>query len=415
MKFKIVPYNSVGNFHFNVERNVNRKLFLEHEDLLYCHARTDGKSPDDSYDKLGVTLIYNKYNKFTAIEIQSPTNPVFQEKELLRMTWNELLLWFHKLDEDLVISEKDFISYKLGISVFAPDYKKNPDVLPKTITVFAKDFFSTKKGIPSPNLINSFHIQVAYMEPQSEEIVNEKTIEELLSKIWKNTKEKGIILWNQIPISFDYAEDLSQIISQIAKMLNIINANVEGKETFQINCNAFETSWVVKWNNKFILIDADWKRIRGNYEVIFKDNNLKLNQLTLLKSDFIAEWKMLLVQALNVLTAKNTSNVKNKKQLVCSLKKTLSAMPNYGKFYDENQKIVLVNSTGRKVINFRKLNLFKQSILVAFILIVVITPVYLYNKSAGFYAMFLKYLVPTVILSIVITIILLYLIKRQNK
>ena len=144
MEIEIIPYQQVGAFHFNALRSQSREILIDHYDDLYCHARTDGKAPDDTYAKLGLEFIYTKYNRLGAVEMSVPANPIFQGKSLLKMSWGELYVWFQQMDPEIEVSDKDFISYKFGISAFAPTKNEDLNVLPTSITVFETNFFQQK-------------------------------------------------------------------------------------------------------------------------------------------------------------------------------------------------------------------------------------------------------------------------------
>jgi len=413
MIININPYQNVGDFYFFKSRDENRKILSNYKDELYCYARTDGELPDDSYDKLGLTLIYNKYNKFSAIEIKSPSNPIFKEKEILKMNWDELITWFHKIDDELQLTEEGFVSYKYGIYVLAPKHNVNLNVFSTSVTVFSKDFFSTKIGLPNPKLTNSFQIQVAFIEPLPEEIIKVETIKEGMQKMLVNNREKGIILWNQIPISFDYNNDFPKITQPIINMIDYILSNKKGEKYISFNCDSFETNWNIKWNEKHILVDADWIRIKDNYHNVFVSNEINLNQLTLLKTDFLAEWKLLLKQIYIVLKHKNMV-VPEKNKVLKLVNENFIKITFYGKFYKEDTNVLSL-SKGRKLINLKNTNYSKQLILASILIAIIVFLVFYFNNDKAFFGRMLKYSGVTLLISFFITLGLAFILKRKYK
>jgi len=214
MKFEIHPYQSVGAIHFDKKRNENRAQF---EVLPEVHAMTDGQLPIDAYEDWGVFVVYDKYNRCGEVEIRRPANVMFEGKDLLAMTWQELLEWFQNLDAEIQESHKDFVSFKYGIGIYAPEKKEDPTILPESITIFRKDFFSIKKEIPNPFDVKSFHIQAAFVESILSNKKSFPSVSDAMKNIFSKNKEFGIFLWNLTPVRFSYSEDLPQLIIPLGK------------------------------------------------------------------------------------------------------------------------------------------------------------------------------------------------------
>jgi hypothetical protein len=420
MEIEIIPYQQVGAFHFNALRSQSREILVDHYDDLYCHARTDGKAPDDTYAKLGLEFIFTKYNRLGAIEMNAPAKPMFEGKSLLNMTWAELLVWFQRMDPELVVSDKDFISYKVGISAFAPTKNEDPNVLPNSITVFETNFFYQKIGIPNPALLNSFFIHVPYLETFENGNIEEETHREILTRAFEPTRENAFWIWNQLPIAFNYSSDLPQLIDTIAELLSILKQQPEGKTIIHFNCPSFACDWNVKWNDKFVLIDAQWQHIAGGFEAALNDEVLPTHQLTLLKSEFLAEWKVLLQQCVRVLTSKrvkmNDNDSKSRVKELVSLEKWI---PNFGKFYGESQQWITTNADGRRTVNLMKLPYWKIALIILFVLAVVLLPIYYFNRGheSPFWALdgIIRVFLIVLVVTIPLTLFTARWLKKRNK
>ncbi len=375
MEIEWNPYESVGEFKFGSRRSENREIWSEHDTKLYCHARTDGKAPDDSYEDFGIVLIYNKYNRFSAVEVRKPSSVVYNGDDLLSRTWAELVSAFDAVDPDLVVSEKDLVSYKYGIAIFAPEKDENLNVLPTSITLIARDFFSTKIGIPSLERVKSFHIQAGFLEPMDRIGSLTKDFDNHLYQAWRNNRERGILLWNQIPIAFSYSGDLPAIAGTVIRMLKTIWIGRDGSEEFKVICGSFSALWKFRWNDEYILIDSEWEEVEGGYVTALNSTFDSVNQLTVGKHEFLAEWKVVLVQISETLSRCDqlTSEEKKWKEEAGIL---IRRIPGFGKFYQGSENVVSTITDGRKVVNFSKSRLMIRTGIVIGLILLIVAPVY---------------------------------------
>lgn len=377
MEWDILSYQSVGPLKFGLNRKEIRKNF---EDQPEVKVVTNAKPPLDVYPDKGLYVVYDKYGISGAIEIKKPGKAIFHNQDLLAIPYDEALSWFHSMDNDIEETEEQFVSWKYGILFYAPGKNADPNILPDTITIFREDFFDVKNGIPDPEIINSFHLQVAFVEPIE---LQQKVYTDLQSgfkDVFSGNKENGFLIWNGIPVSFSYGVDLPDLLEKWVTTIDTINQQDSGELTEEFSCPSFTSTWQITWNEKFINIKSQWEKIVGGYESALNDT--RISELLVLKSDFLAEWKMLFKQSYQAFKASNISIHRDEDRLIMKkLKKLVHKLPGFGKFYIENEKIMTTNADGRKKVNFSKMSFLGQAILVLLVASFVVIPAWLLSKE----------------------------------
>lgn len=287
MKWIIEKNRGVGPVHFGMKREEIRQI-LKASQLTDGELSKAGVS-DDIYFGEGIRIRYTKYNKCGAIEFVSPAFVSIEGKELLNSDWDETVEWFSKMDNEVYCTDDQLVSYKTGI---AAERNQTEDYLDK-ITVFEPDFFLVRKGLPNPLQQQSFHIQCPYVENIESTKKLFRTSEDAFKTLFAPTTEWGIILWNAIPVKFSYSEDGAVLLS-MAPLLDRILSEASGKEEFNQQSENLEFTWSISWTGENIELISEWKRVHGGYQQVL--NSEALRKVVLLKKDFLAEWKMVLVQ-----------------------------------------------------------------------------------------------------------------------
>ncbi len=319
------PYRTVDGIKFLDTREAVRGHFSVYEDDLQTHARADVGIPYDTYESRGIQILYDKYNRFAAIEVWQPNQVFHLGYNLLGFSIGELKTLFH-WDESVIETEREITFFKVGLSVIIRNRKESE--LPSRIVLFTKDFYNQKIGIPRPNHFSSFRIQVPYIEKPIAS--SEKENDEVLFQVaFQHTKEKAIILWNGIPIPFDYKNDMAQWWSSIVFLLEKITSEEEGVLDLDLQCEAFQAQWIVKWNDTFVLIDSHWKT--PAQMAVFEDKTVR--QLTLIKIDFLNEWRFIVTHIKRVY---EINNLIAKVQQIEQLEEKMSS---YGMMYKALESI----------------------------------------------------------------------------
>ncbi|MCB0565585.1 MAG: hypothetical protein H6558_12180 [Lewinellaceae bacterium] len=413
MQFELRPYKTIGPLVFGDSRADVRECFDNAPEVV---AMAEGRLPNEQYKSSGIFVIYDKYDRFAAAEISRPAQPTFEKKNLLSIPWEELITWFRKLDPKLEESEKDFVSFKLGISAFAPNKDKNPKVLPTSITVFRENFFYVKDGIPDPQDVNSFHLHVAHVEPIEQQNLTFDGIEQAFQTAFAKNREFALLLWNGVPIKFTYTVDLPLMLKTVLSMLEALIEKGTGTHTLEFDCPAFTTRWDLKWDEKFIQIESHWDKVDGGYEAALNEEAEEIFKLLLLKKEFVFEWKMLLQQCRQAFELSGASlNQVIDRELIRLLRKLERQISHFGKFYKKQEKLITTQADDRKKVDFRKLPQWAQYILIALILVLVVVPAYLLSKDKNSPFWMLKNLRPIVLYLTPFLLITFYWIYRINK
>jgi hypothetical protein len=139
MKFEIKKYRGAGKFRLGVTREKNRKT-VPVVPMEYIRG-TDSGISGDLYEELGVELEYNEENLCDAIEMSYPANPIYKNIELLQIPYYFLLVLLRWEDPNLEEDELGFISYNLGIGIYAPNKTESPTMNAESVIVFKDGLF----------------------------------------------------------------------------------------------------------------------------------------------------------------------------------------------------------------------------------------------------------------------------------
>ncbi|MCR6514512.1 hypothetical protein M4I33_06425 [Clostridium sp. LY3-2] len=136
MKFIIEPFKGAKPILFNmtskeIEAIVSIKPFK--------FVKTDEDSViTDDFEKFHI--YYDDEYICQGIEIFEEDNSVyFQDKDLFNMTFKEIEKLFKNSDNEIEYDE-GITSKKFGISIYAPDYKEEPNSKVEAIFIFSKDY-----------------------------------------------------------------------------------------------------------------------------------------------------------------------------------------------------------------------------------------------------------------------------------
>ena len=146
MKNIIIPFSNVGELYFGMSRDyINNNIlntidYKSEEDII---LGTNEKFTDDFFEN-GMTLGYlNKDFKLSYILLtdEANCNAIFNGKDLLEMNYLECKNYLLQFDPEIKEEEYvGFTSYKLGISIYAPNGTEEPDTFIECVTVAKKGY-----------------------------------------------------------------------------------------------------------------------------------------------------------------------------------------------------------------------------------------------------------------------------------
>jgi hypothetical protein len=107
----------------------------------------DGDEADegstDLYAALGVLVRYDADGRVEAIELAGPVVPVVAGRLLLGSSFRDLADWFAERDPDLIVLGDGLTSLTLGVGLYAPSAREDPDLAPEGVIVFPRGYYDT--------------------------------------------------------------------------------------------------------------------------------------------------------------------------------------------------------------------------------------------------------------------------------
>lgn len=139
MNYEIKPYEGVGAIKLNMSRDDVRKI-------INCQFKEFKKAPfsavtTDDYYLLGIHVYYNKEDKCEAIELFNNSNPTFMGNSFFEEPVSNVVEWFKKNDDTIVIDDVSITSNRFGIGLYASAGIQAKDSTLDSIIVFAKGYY----------------------------------------------------------------------------------------------------------------------------------------------------------------------------------------------------------------------------------------------------------------------------------
>jgi hypothetical protein len=139
--FEIESYQGILNCHFGMDTSQIRKV-------LGAPTKTFKKTstsvyPTDAFDNLGVHVFYKQPGVCEAIELFSPAQPTFQNRQLIGQPFNQLRDWLRSLDSEVEIDKVGLTSYQFGFGLYAPFAGDEPDGIVEAVIVFERGYYDS--------------------------------------------------------------------------------------------------------------------------------------------------------------------------------------------------------------------------------------------------------------------------------
>lgn len=155
---------------------------------------------------------------------------------------------------------------------------------------------------------------------------NYQGISELLEDIFPLNTELCIMSWNHICVPLSYKYDISIILDDIIFIIDEISKTTNGYLEIDWPSNTFSANWSISWKNEEIKIITKWHSIVGNIENVLN----RVNEISIKKLDFLAEWKKLIEKVIEVT---NGTNYPDKDNILTDLHRVNGLIHQYGVFY----------------------------------------------------------------------------------
>ncbi len=97
--------------------------------------------PCDYFENFGVFAYYNASGVLEAIEFTEPAVPEFEEMDLLKIHFKDLITYLSDKDKGLEVESGSLTSHVLGIDAYAPDADDNTPSSAESIIVFENGYY----------------------------------------------------------------------------------------------------------------------------------------------------------------------------------------------------------------------------------------------------------------------------------
>lgn len=138
MRFDIRPYHGAGPLAFGMQRLQVRKIMK--------YTKESPSATRDNYYSYNVLAHYDASSgELEAVEFYGKANVAFHDFEFLSKNFDECKKFMMRYDKSLRIDDESIISYEIGISIYAPDFKESPLDPIKTALIFRKGYYDAWK------------------------------------------------------------------------------------------------------------------------------------------------------------------------------------------------------------------------------------------------------------------------------
>lgn len=292
MKLDFEAYAGVGPFRYGQTREETRAL-IDSDRRNFKRGR--GEPPIDQYVAEGLYLRFDKYDRLAAIECVLPAKLIVADRDLLGTPYGEVGEWLRSEDPELREYMGEMVSYDLGMAVLQRE--AGPTAFCDSVLCFCEGFFDDDRGLQDPEWVTSFMLQAGFVEGMLYSPGKYINTAVALRECFGQVREAAIVLWNTVPVAFDYPEVMAEILPQLAETLTYVLKEKAGNAQIELDTEHLAFSWELSWGGKLIELNGEWQRVPGGHV----DALNAFSRIEMRKSDFLSEWKLPLEQALHVL------------------------------------------------------------------------------------------------------------------
>lgn len=160
----------------------------------------------------------------------------------------------------------------------------------------------------------SFYIQASNPKSRGDADSSDETLADAIESIFPLETENAILMWNYISVPLSYKYDISYMMEDILLLLNALQNRESGEIIIHWLPDTFRCDWTIRWDTKKLDIQSQWENTVGHLERLLNESP----NISLLKSDFIREWKSILGIAITGLKCcgYTEKEIKGMKQLI---------------------------------------------------------------------------------------------------
>lgn len=160
-----------------------------------------------------------------------------------------------------------------------------------------------------------------------------KQVRDVFLKLFHPLEESIYLFWNGIPIRFRYREDMYHSFDEILAMTWLVQKENSGRTKAVLTAQLLKAELRISWKEDLVDIETTFTPFEELYKS-YTDTLNTQNRISMSRHQFLAEWKMILHQAIVSLRAGNISiedgKERRKLELLQHVEQTI---PGYGKLY----------------------------------------------------------------------------------
>ena len=138
MELIIEPYVQCGPIRFGMSRDQVRALVRS---AVEPFQRVEGMPLIDAFPELGVHVHYKDPDVVEAVEVFSPSVPLYLGRPLLGVPYAGLRSWFKDEDAAVEIRNDGLTAPTLGISLYAPHLKKSAKLPCECVMAYERGYY----------------------------------------------------------------------------------------------------------------------------------------------------------------------------------------------------------------------------------------------------------------------------------
>ena len=120
-------------------------------------------------------------------------------------------------------------------------------------------------------------------------------IGDAMSLIFPIYTEHALMVWQDVCIPISYGNDIGYMMEDILVMIRDLSEECKGMRHISWMPHFFKSRWTVRWNERNVWIMSRWENVlHASLSRLNSAPDIMMN-----KNDFIAEWKMILLNTLN--------------------------------------------------------------------------------------------------------------------
>lgn len=140
MQIVISPLKGVGDVEFGMPQHKVRGL-------VGGNVRSFKRTPQDLFPcdyfkDIGAFFYYDSEGRLEAVEFASPARPTVAGTELIGLSFDKACASLDVLDSQVVREVDGAIAYQLGVGIYAPLAKDNPEAPVESVIAFRPGYYN---------------------------------------------------------------------------------------------------------------------------------------------------------------------------------------------------------------------------------------------------------------------------------